>query len=257
VEFAGLLLLRPRANNTCEIGIHRWTATHMFQVMLIVNKPNRPSTLVRLIAGPLTGPLAIGLDPSPTSGDFQAFAPTPPPFVPTPNPSDNIARDYRWAINMYALNPYADYSDGARPVATLSTGVLYTANLTPQDLEPKLIRGILPPIPLYHISADLAAAIQPPANTNVKLEWSEFGESKSLVLPRRHDPPNTTYTISLINEPPMSSTPEHDELGLYYKVLVANGAPIPILEHWRLQYAYSERTDEIPCMPVLLEPPPS
>jgi hypothetical protein len=252
VEFAGLMLLSPGPGNTCNIGIHHWSLIHTFQVMLIVNKPGHPPTLVRLLTGPLTGQLAITLDPQPAQGDFQVFAPTTPPFI--RQSSGNDARDYRFAINLRDLHPSADYNDGARPIATLSTGVLYTSNLSPDDLDPKFVRGTLPPIRLYYISADLAAAIQPPTNTNVKLTWSELGEPQSLILPRRRDPAGTTYTVSLINEPPISSPPEHDELGLYYKVLTVNGAPIPSLEHWRLEYAYDEKTDEIPCMSVTLEP---
>lgn len=251
VEFAGLMLLSPGADNTCNIGIHRWAPTHTFSVMLIVNKPSRPSTLVRLIAGPLTGPLAIRLEPARTRGDFQVFAATTAPFDRF-YPQNNEL-DYRWTVNLRERHPDADINDGARPVVTLSTGVLYTPNLTARRLDPKLTKGTVS-ISLNRIAANLAAAIQPPTDIRVKLEWSEFGIPQSVTLKRDEDPPGTIYTVSLINEPPISSAPEHDELGLYYRVLNIRGVPIPIVDHWRLEYADDEKTDEIPCMPVTLEP---
>jgi hypothetical protein len=251
VEFAGLILLSPGADNTCDIGIHRWAPTHAFQVMLIVNKPNRPSTLVRLIAGPLTGSLAIRLEPAPTHGDFQVFAATTAPFDRF-NPQNNEL-DYRWTINLRDRHPGADINEGARPIVTLSTGLLYTPNLTARGLDPKLTKGTVS-ISLNRIAADLAAAIQPPTGGRVKLEWSEFGISHSLTLKRDEDPPGTTYTVSLINDPPIGSPTEHDELDLYYRVLTLGGVPIPFPDRWHLEYADDEKTDEIPCMPVTLEP---
>ena len=252
MEFAGQMLLSPGADNTCNIGVNRWTLTHTFQVMLIVNKPNRPSTLVRLIAGPLTGALTIRLEPAPTHGDFKVFAATPDPFDRFDIHNNEL--DYRWRINLRERHPGADINDGARPLVTLSTGVLFTPNLTPLWLKPRLTKDTVT-ISLNRIAADLAAAIQPPANTGVKLDWSEFGVPQSLTLPRRYDPPYTTYTVSLINEPPMSSVPEHNELDLYYRVLTLGGVPIPYPDHWRLEYDdHDEKTDEIPCMPVTLEP---
>lgn len=250
VEFAGQMLLSSGAGNSCNIGINHWTLTHMFQVMLIVNKPNRPSTLVRLIAGPLTGALAIRLEPAPMQDDFQVFAATTAAF--DRFDSNNNELDYRWRINLRERHPNADINDGARPLVTLSTGVLYTPNLTRLGLNPRLTKRDVT-ISLNRIAGDLAAAIQPPANTSVKLEWSEFGVPRSLTLPRRYDPPNTIYTVSLINEPPMYSAPEHNELDLYYRVLAQGGVSIPYPDRWRLEYDYAEKTDEIPCMPVTLE----
>ena len=75
VEFKGLLLLKPDGNNGCEIGIHRFSSTHMFQVILIVRKPERAPTLVRLVTGPLTRPFAINVTPPPPAWAFRHLHP--------------------------------------------------------------------------------------------------------------------------------------------------------------------------------------
>ena len=250
VKFAGLLLLKPGATNGCEIGIHRFSNIHTFQIMLIVNKPQRPSTLIRLLNGPLTRPLAISVIPDPGTG-VQAFAPTPEPFV--RNNATNDVLDYRWALNLRKLHPTADFNDGARPVALLNAGVIYTPNLTNPGFAPELVQGTTT-TPLYRLAADLAAAIDLTAGSLVALSWFELGDPQTLILPRPSDPPDTTYTISLLNDPPIISPPAHDELALYYKVLEVNGAPIPNSARSSLNFNYDSNTDEIPCLSVLLNP---
>ncbi len=83
IAFSGLIVLRPGANNTCEIGVHKFSRDHQFQVLLVVEKlvqqPNPapppltvpvplPPVLVPLIVGPLFAPFTISLDPDPTPG---------------------------------------------------------------------------------------------------------------------------------------------------------------------------------------------
>src|ERR1700742_1193886 len=75
VTFAGLMMLKPANGNSLEIGVHRFSKTHLFQVMLIVNKPSRPPRLIRLMTGPLTSNFEMIVDPVPATG-IQVFAPT-------------------------------------------------------------------------------------------------------------------------------------------------------------------------------------
>jgi hypothetical protein len=247
VRFAGLMLLKPGDNNTCEIGIHKFSSTHMFQVMLIVSKPDRPPTLLRLFTGPLTAPFAISAS-APGSG-FQAFAATAAPFV--RNDPNNHELDYRWALDLTSLHPNADFNDGARPVVTLNAGVLYTPTLTRSGLGLDLVQGNAKK-PQHRVAADLAASIEVPSNNVVRLAWSDLGDPQTLDLPRSLDPEGTTYTISLMNDPPISSPAVHDELALYYKVLEVNGAPVPDVDRGRLNVKDAQKTDEIPCLPVTL-----
>ncbi len=252
VEFKGLLLLKPDGNNGCEIGIHRFSSTHMFQVILIVRKPERAPTLVRLVTGPLTRPFAINVTPPPCMG-VQAFAPTPEPFDRSnPNRTNNNL-DFRWAINMRTPHPNADFNDGAHPVATMNAGILYTPTLSRTSLDPRLVpaptTADTPQIRLRRFSANLAAAICLPADGQVDLSWEESGELK---LPRPSDPEETTYTISLLNEPPAFGLSSHDELDLYYSVLQVNGEPILAPRYHLDLNLGNPSTDEIPCMPIVL-----
>jgi hypothetical protein len=250
VKFSGLIMLKPDASNDCEIGINRFSPDHTFQIILIVRKPQRPPTLIRLVTGSLTRPLAINLTPDPGTG-VQTFAPTPGPFVRTNTGNNEF--DFRWALDLRETHAGIDFNDGARPVATLNAGTLYTPTLTRIGLNPELVQGTSPRTRLSRIAGDLAAAISSlPAGSTVELTWDEFGEPRRLSLPRRFDPPNTTYTISLMNDPPVMSATIHDELALYYKVLQASGAPIPIASRCRLTFSPGPTTDEIPCMPIVL-----
>ena len=253
VEFAGLMSLEAGENNSCIVGVHRWTYTHTFQATLIVCKPDRPPSLVRLFTGPLTGAFLIRLDPDPNQGSFRAFAPTDDPFVRSAA-ANNHDFDYRWAINMREYHTETQTNDGASPGGTLMTGVLYTPTLTRPGMNPQLVRAGSNPRELYRISADLAAAIETPDGTQVWLQWRELGETKHLTLPRAYDPEGTTYIVSLLNDPPIGTPVAHDEIELYYKILETNAEPIPDDEQWRLEYVHFEKTDEIPCMPITLEP---
>lgn len=255
VKFAGLLLLRPNGT-TCEVGVNRFTTTHEFQVTLVVQKPNRPPTLIRLTTGPLTAPFKISADPVPLAG-FSVFQTDSDPF--NRSSSTNNELDYRWALNLRGKHPDADYNPGAYPPVIINSGVLYTSTLTREGLEPQLNK---PPDQdlLNRVAADLAVAIDLPCTGKVILDWSELGEAQHLELPRENDPEGTKYTISLMNDPPLTSIIEHEELKLYYKVLqvptaVAGvAAPIAENERWRLDVPDQSRTDEIPCLPITFNP---
>lgn len=250
VKLTGLLLLKAGPNNTCEIGVHRFSAFHSFLAMLVVNKPNLPLTFIRLTSGPLTAPMSIDLLPA--GAGFQVFAQDP--FDRTSQNTHEL--DHRWSINMRSKHAAADFDDGARPMVTLNCGTLYTSNLTRPNLNPQLVTATVsatPPEPLTRFAADLAVAIDIPQNGVLSISWEELGDPENLDLPRDTDPAGTTYTILLMNEPPTSNPLPHDELALYYKVLRQNGNRIPENQQFRLQVPPA-RADEAPCMPIELDP---
>lgn len=256
VKFAGLMLLKPNASNGCDIGIHRLSDTHSFQVILVVSKPDGPPSLVRLVTGALTQPFAINVT-EPGNG-VKAF--TTKNIETFDRNSNRISElDFRWAIDMQQLHQGADFNGGARPIATLNAGTLYTSNLTRADLNPELVNGTKRTA-LPRFSADLAAAIELSNTSSVELSWTpDTGDRRKLTLPRPQDPSKTTYMVALLNDPPapILSALSHDELALYYEVLEVNGQPIPSSSRFRIAYNGSPTTDEIPCMPVVLNPPTS
>jgi hypothetical protein len=265
VTFGGLMLLRPGQGRTCEIGVHRSAQNHAFQIILIVLKADRPPTLIRLHTGYLDGPVTIRCvstdiavpDPAP---DFQAYAATADPLARTHANALAIPLDYRWGLNMKEYYPAQtlDFNEDAKPPITVDTGVLYTRNLSHREFGPVLKKAKPSPteIPLSYLSADLAAAITPPANTNVKIGWSELGNPWSIELPREYDDPQrTTYTVSFINDPPNTFPAPHEEMRQYYNVLTVDGQLITDPNYqWRLAHNEDESTDRIPCMPIVLEP---
>jgi hypothetical protein len=244
------MLLKPGADNSCEIGIHRLSDTHSFQAMVIVNKPGRAPSLIRLLTGPLTGQFGINVTPEPSTR-VRAFTPTTGSF-------DRNARnddlDFRWALDMREMQESdVDFNDGARPTATLNTGILYTSTLTNRELNPELVRGSSRE-PLHRFSADLAAAVDLPDRSRLELSWDEGGEFREYRLPRRvdRDDPRTTYTVVLLNDPPITTAAAHDELAYYYEVLEHRGVGIAAGSRYRMSFSSGPTTDEIPCMPVII-----
>lgn len=259
VQVAGLMLVRQGANDTCEIGIHRFARDHTFQATLIVKKANRPPRLIRLQTGIPTSDFTMTLFNAPAPG-IQAFAPTAEPFQRDDMAEDHL--DYRWAFNFRSLANHAavDFNQGAHPIATLNTGVLYTPTLSRKGQSIQQTCGATV-TDLHRVAADLAFAIDLPGPLNqpgsptMEITWSDFGRPQVLVLPRpgEESEMDTTYTLSLLNDPPFSDPPAHDELEHYYQVLERNGAPIPGLDHCRLEIGVAPNSDQIPCLPGLLE----
>lgn len=252
IAFSGLMVLRAGDNNTCEVGMHRFNTSHECRVTLIVRKPNRPATLVPLLKGPLEGPLTISRepDPNPLMGDFAVFAPTADPFV--RDAPGNHELDYRWAVGLREIHKDLDLdlNDGAQPLVTLTTGILYTPNLTRDGLGPQLQSVIDPTqkVPLHRIASNLAAAIILPATGGVLLKWRDFGTEVKFKLPRENDPPNTHYTVMFTNEPPKINAEAHDELALYYRILDTGDGGVFSDQQMTLVYAPSAMTDEVPCL---------
>ena len=260
IKFAGLMLLKPGAGDSCEIGIHRLSETHSFQAMVIVSKPDRPPSLVRLLTGPLTGQLGINFIPPTASTATTAPVPGVRAFIPTTTLFDrssngNDELDFRWALNMREIQGTdVDFNGDARPIAKLNTGILYTSSLSNKELNPQLVKGAIPPRPLHRFSADLAAAINLPDRSHLEITWDEDGETREYRLPRRVDrhEPRTTYTVVLLNDPPITTAAAHDEFAYYYEVLEHSGASIRSDQQFRLEFISGPTTDEIPCMPIVI-----
>jgi hypothetical protein len=249
IKFAGLILLRPNGTTNCDIGIHRFAPSHMIQALLIVNKPGLPPTLIRLTTGPLTSDLTITVNP-PNTG-FRVYTKDDNPFDPLNANNDKL--DYRWSVNLFKLNPGIDFFDeGTKPMATLNDGILYTSNLSKEGIKPVLVRGMERKEMLF-LAADLSASIELPGQAFLAMSWREFGKPKTLRLPRDIDKNiNATYTIVLLNDPPSIEPAAHDELGLYYDVVRKNGQEVPKEERWQLIYENAPKSDEIPCLPIVL-----
>ena len=258
VSFAGLLALRSGAGESLEIGVHRFSSDHTFQVMLVVKKPNRPPRLIRLLKGPLTDDLEMSVVPNPaTKFRVFAYAGAPDPFDRSADPPDDneLSLDYRWAFNVRSLPNHrtVDFNYGGHPIAKLNSGVLYTSTLTRSSLQLKQVCGGVETNP-HRIAADLAVAIDLTGSSKFIIAWSELGQvQEPVVLPRPGDPAGTLYSVVLLNDPPISNPPTHDELLEYYKIL-RNGDGSEIGDKCTLETGPSHKTDEIPCLAILLDP---
>lgn len=250
IKFAGQFLLKPNGASMCDIGINRFAPNHAFHLMLIVDKPDLPPTLLRLTTGPLTGPGPLTITNNQSTG-FKIFTKDDDPF--DPMNGNNSPHDYRWAVDLKKLHPGVDFNEGARPLATLNDGVLYTSNRSRDGLNPRLVRtGDTKD--LNRLAADLSAAVDLPAEAELSLDWKELGKPKTFKLPRpvAIDPVGTRYTFVLLNDPPAVDDTPHDELELYYRVLQIGNDPVPGPERWKLVYDIAPKSDEIPCLPITL-----
>jgi hypothetical protein len=192
--------------------------------------------------------------------NFQAYAATDGDLERSVENARDYPKDYRWALNLKERHHNAEWNEGIKPMVILNTGTLYSLNLTTRALNPRYVKDDPPNPPtteyLKYFAANLAASIVPPEDKTVRLEWTEQGVLRGLDLPRWEDDPEEMprYVVSLINEPPMSFPPAHDELALYYKVLTIGGTEIPAKARWHLKYGEGISTDRIPCMPTTMEP---
>lgn len=259
VTFAGLMLIKPGPGNTLEAGIHKFSRDHSFQVILIVNQPGLPPRVIRLLQGPLFSDFEMIVNPA--GAGVQKFVADNNPFVPS-NEANN-EKDFRWAFNFGALpgHDQVDINDGARPVVKLNAGVLYAANLIHNDLGLVLRQGF-EETDLERFSIDLAASVDLPEGTKMTLQWKELGEPHYLTLPRATDRDLTTYTVAIVNDPPVYIDPmvsedssKHDEFDEYYKVLQIGGAPVSEDLRCHIVVPPGHRSDEIPCLIGVMEPP--
>ena len=257
VKFSGLMVFQPGADNTCDVGVHQRSPSHVFQVILVVNRPNQAATLIPVLTGPLRAPIVIRLgSTSPSAGDFKVFEKGT--FTQTLQGSDR--HDARWAINLQSPVRDIKVNEGAKPFVTLKTGVLFTPSLTPQILKPKFTRPPAAEMEIERFASELAVAIeQPGGGTKVILEWTDGGNQRSIALPLGTDTDvedeNTEYTLYFINEPPNFGSEPHDEMALYYQVLRRNGEPIHERDQCKLKFDMNLiRLDQMPCNPVRLDP---
>jgi hypothetical protein len=181
-------------------------------------------------------------------GNFKVFAKDP--FDRTTARSH--INDYRWGINMRSKHLDAYINDGAKPTVILKTGVLFTPDLTKPSLIPKLTCPTGGTEELKQIATHFAVSI--PSATKVAIEWKDQGNKRKIYLPRPGEDERTIYTLYLINEPQNFDGFPHDELPLYYKVLESGGAEIPDTDQCKLKFEGATRSDEIPCMPIVLNP---
>lgn len=261
VTFAGLMLIKPADGNTLEAGVHKFSRDHFFQVMLIVNQPGLPPRVIRLLQGPLFSDFEMIVNPA--GAGVQKFVADGDAFNPA-NEANN-EKDFRWAFNFEALpgHDQVDINDGARPAVKLNAGVLYAANLIQSDLGLVLRQGFEDQ-DLPRFSIDLAASVDLPEGAKMTLQWNELGERRYLTLPRPADRELTTYTIAIVNDPPVYIEPveseassKHDEFYEYYKVLEIEGASVSDDLQCHIVVPTGHRSDEIPCLIGVLERPGS
>jgi len=254
LTFSGLMILKPgTAARTCEIGVQKFERDHLFQVMLILNRPNRPPVGAAVFTGPLVTPFTIrrAVNP-PAAPDFKVYevtrfdrtvpvpATTPPPF------------DHRWALNLALKHPRVDINEDTKPVITLNTGVLYTPSLTSSTFSPRFERNGTPDDRLNQFAPSLAVSIEPEGR--IIFEGVDSGLPLHLELPRAEDPPDMTYTLAFVNEPPSFALPPHDEFAFYYRMIQVDGSEIREGDRFRLRFGPQVRLDEIPCMPTTKNP---
>lgn len=262
VLFKGLVVLSALADGTCEAGIHRLTDDH-FLIIEIRARTANSDTLVMRHAGPLTREFSLKVDPplNPTPGVF-AFQPITAPFDRSKDPAaPNDFLDFRWKIDLHdpdffhPPNTLQTFPLALTPRLTISNGTFFTFKLTDkikaQSVSP--VAGTSPK-DLNRLAAVIGARIEL-NGTVLRVEGDDV--PNPLILPRPGDQVGTKYEISILNEPlAIGTQPDPDELSRYYDVLrqKPGGAVVPSGQRFKIDPKSNLRTDEIPCMPVVLGP---
>ena len=255
VYFSGLLIIKPNNDGTsCNIGVHH-EPRHKLKVFLKINRPNEPAIRKILQLGPLARDFQI-LNSSQTG----VFA-----FKPVDNFNRNLAvddrRDLRWSVNLenseFNNEPFALVPGSASPGITINSGVFSTAERTDEtSVNIVKSRQGLNATPVNSIASVIEARIELTGADHIFLVPNNL---PPVLLPRSEDLLGTTYELEISNEPP-DDFADLDELDHYYEVLTKeNGDPITDDEKWHLSVAQAvvdsdAKSDEIPCMPIVLEP---
>lgn len=261
VLFKGLVVLSALADGTCEAGIHRLTDDH-FLIIEIRARTANSDTLVMRHAGPLTRNFTLNVDPplSPSPGVF-AFQTDSAPFDRSKTPTLNEFQDFRWKIDLHdpdffhPPNTLQTFPLALSPRVLISNGTFYTFKLTnripAQSVSP--VAGTSPK-DLNRLAAVIGARIEL-NGTVLHVEGDDV--PSPLILPRPGDQVGTKYEISILNEPlAIGTQPDLDELGRYYNVLRQKpaGTIVPSGQRFKIDPKIALKTDEIPCMPVVLGP---
>ncbi|MDX6403821.1 MAG: hypothetical protein QOH70_1276 [Blastocatellia bacterium] len=260
VLLKGLLVIVPAADGkSCDIGIHRLTDDHFLIIEIRgVVLPNKDFLVMRH-AGPLNGQnFSITLDP-PTSQGVFAFQESNQPFDRSQNHDD---ADIRWKIDLHdqGLFPNGDtlkmFPAGCEPCVQMTDGVFYafrrvaTGNLATSAPAGSTSKQ------LHSIAGSIGVAIDRPSDEHqIIINWNS--NESPIVLPRPQDDAQTRYIISVRNEPPApEGSRNHDELERYYDILRrrSDGTVLPSSRQFRIIRPGPFKSDEIPCMPIVLGP---
>jgi hypothetical protein len=250
---SGLLLIRCLNESSCDIGVVNNEPSHILKISLRVIEPASTRTIV-LHHGSLDTPFRIDVERATQPG---VFAFQDPDHAFARNPRRDNGRDLRWAIDLegdeFHREPLSANLPLIHPGLSLNNGgVFHTAERTDED-SLKISRSRSGVYGMSSIAAIIGASIDVVPDSHVTLQWS--GAGRPLILPRPDDKPGARYELIVSNEPPEATT-DSDELANYYAVLKKNnGTAIPDGEKWMLDvgpHSLLLKTDEIPCMPVIL-----
>jgi hypothetical protein len=257
VFFHGLLMLIPKADGTCQVGVHRLTIDHQLSVGVRVRGAEAPDPPLLRLSGPLdsTG-LNIRVFPPTQAGvkkfekDQNAFDRSAP-LIDGNNPNGNDPRDFRWCVdlqNQQALPAFDIDPPGISPSVTISDGLFHAARLTdPSIVRVQLIRANGTKEDLSRVARIIGANIYLEANQKVVLEWFADGKKQTLDLPKIAD--DRTAVINIDNSPSLmpSGKPDHSEFIEYFKV---TNVDTPFDVDFDIIGATTAGTDLAPCMSV-------
>jgi hypothetical protein len=267
VLFKGLIVLSALADGTCEAGVDRITDDHFLIVEIRArNAAANTDSLVMRHAGPLTRDFTLRIDPplgpSPNPAVF-AFQTDNGRFNRSRNPTNPAeAQDFRWKIDLHDQdlfhppNTLQTFPAALTPRVTISNGTFYTFRVTDsipaESVSPVAGTG---PKPIHRLAAVIGARIPLDDQHLLRVEGDDV--PTPLLLPRPGDQPGTKYEISILNEPPAIGTPpDPDELDRYYQALRRQtaGTIVPPAQRFKIRPNIAVKTDEIPCMPIVLGP---
>lgn len=279
IFFSGLMILEPRADNTCEVFVHSSAPRHYLTIEVRRKRAGRPDELMMRHIGPLA---YIGSDSpvdAPIHGmdirkvtdgpkGIRSFIPTTPPADGDPQ-SLGLAIDFQTAGfhngNPQSIDPRTNEPFhlldidplGSRPSILLDDGTFYTAALTRSDLTIRLQHPDGSDRVLAPFASLIGADISLEEDSSLVILWRQFGKLERLELERTE---GTSYEIYIVNDPLFESNsiddlekdPKHDEFREYYKILHR----VPTNQQFRLSVdvppvTVSRGSTRTPCMSII------
>lgn len=292
IFFSGLLILKPIANNLCEVFVHTSAPRHFLTIEVRrKHTDNQPDEVMMRHIGPLAfirtdqdGQDQIpvhGMEIKKVFGQGAGQSVGVQKFVPNnPQPND-LPAGFNLAINLQGAefhqgNPVLPSTStdpeeptrrlldidplGARPSILLRDGILYTAAKTRPNIVINLQKNGQAIRELPAFASLIGAAIPLEDNTHVALHWRQQGKLETLDLNKEN---NVKYEIYIVNDPlfendsiqNVEKDPKHDEFREYYKILPR----VPSDQQFRLDVEILENappsrgSTRAPCMSISLD----
>jgi len=245
IRFSGLLLLIPTTrtgqDTNCVVGALQ-APQHTLRI--VVRDKGTLGEVPTPTGRPITTPLRI----SSADAGVTKFVSTPV-ATPFPGLEGNSLKDFRWSVDLKALNRDATPAtspDRLKLAVTITDGLLFTAVPTnPARIAVMLRHPSTGRKPFNRVAAELGAFIQLAAMQSLTLEWNDQGTQRLELA--KGSGSGAGYLVRIDNMP--DDATEHDDFEAYYDFGIDTSEAHFGMDFYRRIGLEGGENVDAPCMP--------